>query len=389
MRVDAVSVMEVNLDHIVSNYQVVSRHVSPALVIPVLKGNGYGHGAVAPARVLVGTGCRKLAVARLSEARQLRKAGIGPQDADIIIMGPLLPDELQEAVNLEASVFAGAFWTLACLRRLALGRARPVRFHIKVDTGMGRMGFYPAQVGRVTSLLKSMTNYRLEGVATHLRAPSQQLPCEEQLTRFEEFLAGMSLPRGCLVHMASSSAVVCFPKLNRDAVRVGDLTYGFTSEDHPPFELRPALAYRTRVSQVKVLPAGWHLGYGTSRVTTAPLNTALIGLGTGDGMTGSQAGRGQVLIHGTRCRVLAVCADTSIVDVSHLSGVRVGDEVVYIGTQGREALTARDQAGFAGVGFAELLGKISFRIPRVYYQNRCCVGFMDQDSSGGIASLLS
>ncbi|NPV70082.1 MAG: alanine racemase [Firmicutes bacterium] len=379
---------EINLDNIAFNYETVCRYVAPSEVIPVLKGNAYGHGAVALARVLVEMGCRHLTVAKLTEASQLRKAGIDTSKVDLIIMTAMLPDEIDMAISINASFFVPDFRTLDYLRKVGNRQAWPPRFHIKVDTGMGRMGFMPEEGHAVAMALKSLKGCKLEGFATHLCAAGEDSEQNQrQLERFDAFLAGVNPPDGCLIHMASSSAVCRFPEMFKSAVRVGDLIYGLCGVDNPPFELRPALSCVTRVIQVKSLPPGWHVGYGARQWVRTPMTTATISMGIVDGMMSSQVNRGCVLVNGRRCRLLAACADTAIIDVSDAGGVEPGDNVVYIGSQGSERITAREQAIAAGTGFNELLSKISLRTPRVYCRKGKYAGEMSLGRMDGIAAL--
>ncbi|MGE5483716.1 MAG: alanine racemase [Ignavibacteriales bacterium] len=382
------TVYEINLDNVVFNYETVTEYVAPSQVIPVLKGNAYGHGAVALARVLTEVGCTRLAVAKICEALQIRKAGIGPEKADVLIMTAMLPHEIDRAVEIDASFFVQDFRTLDYVRAVAASLPRPPRIHIKVDTGMGRMGFMPEEGRAVGEALRSLKRCKVEGFGTHLSVAGEESDQNQrQLDRLDAFLADAKPPEGMLIHIASSSAVCRFPKMFKTAVRVGDLIYGFSGVDNPPFEQRPALSCMTRVIQVKRLPPGWHIGYGASRWVKTPIVTATVAMGTGDGLMGSQAGRAHLLIHGKRCRLLATCADTAIVDISAVDGVEPGDVAVYIGRQGGESIGAREQAVAAGTGFSELLSKASLRSPRAYLRHGKCVGEMSFEKTVGYAAL--
>ncbi len=381
-----VTVIDVNLDNIVFNYRTIMDFVRPATVIPVLKGNGYGHGAIALARTLVEEGCRLIALARVEEAAELRRAGIGPEEADLLIMTVPLPEEIDEAVRLDVSMFVPDIARLNYLKKVAAGSGREVRFHLKVDTGMGRMGFMPERAGEVARILRGMTNCRLAGIGTHLCAAGDDSEQNDrQLERFEKFISEVNPPADCLTHIASSSAVARLPKMIKNAVRVGDLIYGFTGLEKTPFEQRPVMKFTTRVIQVKDLPVGWHVGYGSKQWITKLTRTATLSMGTTDGMMGSQVNKGCVLIGGKRCKILATCADSAIVDTTGVASVETGDEVVYIGSQGDDRISAREQAKAAGSGFSELLGKISSRVQRVYLRNGKYAGQTIFGQGDGIA----
>ena len=184
-----VSSMEVDLDAIAFNFRSVASHVAPAVMMPVIKGNGYGHGAVAVARTLVEAGARHLAVAKLVEAWELSQAGI-PSDVDILIMTVTLPEEISCAADTGASVFIPDIERLRHLKSIARGKPQPVGFHIKIDTGMGRLGFLPCEARQVAEELRDAQNTRLLGIGTHLGASwADNDHTTSQIRRFREFVA--------------------------------------------------------------------------------------------------------------------------------------------------------------------------------------------------------
>lgn len=383
------TIFKIDLDNVVHNYETVKKYVFPSEVIPVIKGNAYGHGAIPLARTLVEIGCRRLAVGKVCEAAELRNAGIGSELVDIIIMSGMLPYEIDKAVELDASFFVHDWKTLNYVKSIGSSGRLP-RFHIKVDTGMGRFGFMPEEGQMVGEAVRSM-RCKVEGVGTHLAAADEEEHSLRQLERLDAFLDGMKPPQDLLIHIASSSAVASFPSMFRSAmfrsaVRVGDLIYGFSSVEEPPFKLYPVLSCITTVTQVKRLPPGWHIGYGVDRWIKTPITTAVVAMGATDGLMSSQAGRADMLIHGARCKILAVCADAAILDVSSVNGVEPGDIAVYIGSQGGSVITVPEQARAAGTGHSELLSKASLRTPRLYYRHGKCVGEMSFQRTLGCSS---
>lgn len=387
MKYELNSIIEIDLDKVILNYRTICQFVDPALVIPVLKGNAYGHGIIPIARTLIEGGCRIFAVAKIDEAAQLRRAGITADKANIIIMSALLPSELKVAVELDASVFISDFQQLDHLKMIASGRTRPVDFHIKVDTGMGRTGFMPNEAGKVAQALKDTGNCRLKGFASHLTAPKLKEQNNRQMERFLEFIDTIRPKGDYLMHIASSSAVAKYPEMALNAVRVGDLIYGLCSVEKPPFCLYPVLKYKTKVVQIKNLPKGWHVGYGAERWINKPTRTATLPVGSVDGLMSSQVNKTSFLVNEKKCKLMAVCADSSIIDIDTAGEVKVGDEVVIIGTQGKEELSAYKHALAGGVGFCEFLAKISLRIPRIYIKNGEYAGELSADGAKGVAAL--
>jgi alanine racemase len=335
---------------------------------------------------LVDAGCSRLAVARISEAIELRAAGITPEKANIIIMTAPLPEEIDVALGLDVSVFIPDLERLEYLKRVSARRKRPARFHVKVDTGLGRIGFMPKDAPVVARAIRNLGNCRLEGIGTHLSAAREDTEQNlRQLERFEEFVACVDPPPDCLIHMANSVAILRFPRMIKSAVRIGYLIYGLNLVPNPPIVVKPVLSFTTRVIQVKELPRGWHVGYGTNQWVTEPMRTATVPVGTGDGLLTPQINRAYLLVNGKRCRLLGTCSDMSMIDITVAGPVKVGDEVVYIGRQGDEEVTAIEQRTAAGVGVAELL--TSTRVPRIYLKDAKTVGLMHRDHAEGIAKV--
>jgi len=381
--------MEVNLDNIADNFKSISRYVSPAAVIPVLKGNAYGHGAVAVARVLVEAGATHMAVAKLDEAKELVSAGVDTGKVDILIMTVTLPDEIKEAAELGISMFIPDLPRLQYVKSLARRSSRPVGFHIKVDTGMGRLGFMPDEAPQVAEELRDLGSARLIGIGSHLGASWVETGhSKNQWERFRHFVSVVDPSPEVLVHLAASGGTVRLPYTHMGAVRTGGLTYGLNRIPESPMELKPALAYKTTVGQIKTLPPGWQIGYGTEREVKSPMKTATVPAGALDGVAPWMAGRAHFLVNGVRCRLLTSSMDASIIDIGQAGDVKVGDEVVIIGTQGRFTITGRELIIEASnTGFGTHLGHISTRIPRIYYKNGEYAGMASWIAREGIAAM--
>ncbi|MDP2858407.1 MAG: alanine racemase [Bacillota bacterium] len=379
-----VSRIEINLDNLVANYRSVQSYVSPSLVIPVVKGNAYGHGALAMSRALVEAGANRLAVARIDEAAELRRAGIGP-DVEVILMTVTLPEEIESAATIDASVFVPDLWRLRFVKSLAKRLCRAVRFHIKVDTGMGRIGFMPEDAPAVAKELEHLEGARLMGIGTHLSASWLETEQNQrQFERFMSFVSEVSPTENVLLHVAASSGVARFPEMFMSAVRTGGLMYGL-SRLPTPFELRPVAEYKTRVGQVRHLPAGWHLGYGVDNWVKEPMTTATLPVGSVDGLSSNMVGKAQFLVNGRRCRLVAVCTDNCMIDIRNSPGTNAGDEVVIFGAQGDDRITTNEMIAANGTGFGEFVGKIGLRVPRIYYREGQVAGRMSLFGAQGIA----
>jgi alanine racemase len=377
--------VEVNLDNLVANYRSVQSHVAPSQVIPVVKGNAYGHGAVAISRTLVEAGAKRLAVARIDEASELRRAGIGP-DIEVIIMTVTLPEEIERAAVIDASVFVPDVWRLRLVKSLAKRLGRAVRFHIKVDTGMGRIGFMPEEAPAVARELEDLEGSVLVGIGTHLSA--SWLETEQnrrQFERFERFVAQVRPPEGVLLHVASSAGVARFPGMYMSAVRTGGLMYGL-SRVPTPFELKPVAEYKTRIGQVRRLPAGWHVGYGVDNWVREAMTTATLPVGSVDGLSTNMVGKAHFLVSGRRCRLVAVCTDNCMIDIGNAPDSKAGDEVVIFGAQGDDRITVNEMIAANSTGFGEFVGKIGLRVPRIYFQGGKAAGRMSMFESDGMAS---
>lgn len=366
----------IDLGAIAHNVSAIKAHVGAAVeVIAVVKANGYGHGAIAAARAALRGGATRLAVARVGEGIELRRAGI---TAPILVM-TYTPPEAADAVigaNLTAAVsdwdVAQALWA----RANALGRA--VTVHLKVDTGMGRFGLLPDEVAPFVSQVMALPpGLDLEGLFTHLAvadeiSASSQAYTRQQLATFKAASDAITAAghRIRLRHAANSAAMMTLPDSYFEAVRPGIAIYGMNPSDEvtAPFTLRPALALKSRVARVRTLPPGSSISYGRTFVTERPTPVALIPAGYGDGYRRLISNRGgAVLIRGRRAPIAGrVCMDAFVVDVSGIAGVQRDDEVVLIGAQGDERITAEEVARWGQTVNYDVTTSILPRVKRIY-----------------------
>ncbi|HHY96040.1 MAG TPA: alanine racemase [Firmicutes bacterium] len=356
---------EVSLDTLVENYAEVCRYVAPANVMAVVKGNAYGHGAVATAKALEEAGCRRFAVATVDEALELRAASV---KADVHLLGGLTGEQLRIAVENDLIPFVPDTPRLILLNSFAREVRRQQRYHVKVDTGMGRLGVLPDALDEYMGVALRQEHLYLEGAATHLPLAAIDDPFNNlQFNRFREAarLVEQAVGRKILKHVAASCVTVRFREMHLDMVRVGSLLYGLCHIDFSNvLALKPVLALKTTIVQVKTVPAGWHAGYGATH-SDHPRKLGLLPLGLVDGLMSTYQ-HPQVLIRGEFCPVLSIAADQTIADVSALKEVEVGDDVVVIGWQGGNVISANQVGIASGTNYGEILMKISHRVPHVY-----------------------
>ena len=362
---------EIDLDAIAFNVRAFQRHVGERVkVIAVVKANAYGHGAVPVARAALQAGAAMLAVHRAIEGVELRKAGIA---APILVMGytPASGAPLVAEWQLTPSLITLEFAQALAQSARDLGTTIPV--HVKVDTGMSRFGLMPPEVVAFLLALRQLPGVALEGLFTHFATAdwADQGEARRQLAVFKDLLAaaagaGIDIP---LVHAANSAATMRLPEAHFNAVRPGISMYGMdaSSEWPPVFEIRPALALKSRVCRLRDLPAGAGIGYSRTYITPRPMRVALVPVGYGDGYHRVLSNQGVVLVRGQRAALLGrVSMDQIVVDVSHIPDVQMEDEVVLVGAQGQERLRAEEVARLAGTINYEVTTSLLPRVVRAY-----------------------
>jgi alanine racemase len=310
-------------------------------------------------------------VAIPEEAIPLRMAGM---TCRILVLGPISPAQadLVAAYRLDQCVCDLA--QAEALDRAARAHGRKLSLHLKVDTGMGRVGLRPREVRGVAEKIAGLPSVRLAGLMTHFAESEAEDPAfaREQLARFAEVThelrgAGIAVP---LRHASNSGALLHLPEARLDLVRPGIMLYGYHPRGRQQVAdpgLRPALRLRTAISQIQTVTRGESVSYGRTFVAPRDLRVATLPVGYADGVGRLLSNRGQVLIRGRRVALIGrVCMDMVMVDVTDLSDVRLGDEAVLIGRQGAEEISADEVAEAQGTISYEILSRIGPRVPRVY-----------------------
>ncbi len=355
----------IDLDALRHNFKVVQAHVGEGVrVLAPVKGSAYGHGAVQCAQALEQAGCDAFGVALVEEGVALRKAGIRSTILCLAGVGNRGPEE---AVRWDLTPMVYDLDTASALAAVGRSRGRPVEIHLKVDTGMGRLGVLPGGWPALLDGVGALAGLSVEGIATHFCDADLEEDnfTEMQADRFRQALA-VAADRGFSprwTHASNSAAALRYPQ-SHPMVRAGLALYGVAPRFGPALDLRPVMQVETEVLAVKTLPAGWGVSYGRTWTAREETRVATLPVGYADGYPRALSNRADVLLHGHRCPVRgAVCMDLLNVDVSGVEGpVNAGDPVILLGG----GITASELAERAGTIPYDILCSFSERVPRSF-----------------------
>jgi alanine racemase len=361
----------VNLAALAHNLSCIKRYLSPGCeVMAVVKANAYGHGAVEIAQALARQDIGRLAVASLDEGIALRQAGLS---TPIIVLGALFEEQVSDLVAHRLTPVVSDGRILPALAKAARSHPAPYPIHLKVETGMGRLGFSPEELFSLLDNPIVQSPLQVEGMMTHLADAdgTDSASTERQLGAFRTILEqirqrGFTLP---LIHTANSAAIVRFPEAHFSLVRPGIMLYGYHTlpATVPASDLRPVLSLQTRIVQLRTIPRGGTVSYNGTFVAARPTRIAVLPIGYADGYSRRLSHCGSVLIQGRRAPIVGlVCMDMIMVDVTDLAPVQVGEIVTLIGQQGQESIWADEVADWIGTIPYEVLCGIGSRVPRLY-----------------------
>jgi len=370
---------QVSLENLRYNFGVVQRHIGAGVTVcAVVKADAYGHGATECAKALEQEGARWLGVTSLDEAIPLRDAGIRTR---ILLMTGFWRGEEEELIRLQLTPTVWEPGQVELLEKAAARLSAKLPVHLKVDTGMGRLGVDPEDLYEITSALKASPHLVLEGLSTHL-ASSEILDApsvNEQLQKFEQVRnlmrnEGFDPP---LIHVANTGALISHRESWNSMVRPGIALYGY----HLPFEragrevsgsklrldVKPVLTWKTKILSLRDVRANQALGYGGTYVTKAPARIAVLPVGYADGLNRALSSRGRVIVREHYAPIVGrISMDLTLADVTGLPGIAVGDEVVLLGAVDGLSVDAREHAELASTNVYEILCAISKRVPRKY-----------------------
>ena len=366
--------IEIDEGALANNVRQIRRLIGPQrLLAGVVKANAYGHGAIPVARQILAAGADRLAVATLSEALELRTAGI---DAPILVLGYTPPRQAAEVVRAGVTATVYDVETAQALAEAAAQQGVRAAVHVKVNTGMNRLGLDPEDAPAFLEALRAMATLEAEGVFTHFAtSDTDRAFALVQAARFGAMIAALEAAglRPPLVHAANSAATLTLPETHFDMVRCGIALYGLDPDEEMtplPAGFRPVLSWKAEVAQVRTLPPGAGVSYGLEFVTRRSSTLAVIPVGYADGFPRRPLTSGGVLIHGKEAPIVGrVCMDQSLVDVTDIAAagepVRQGDLVVLIGRQGEAAISAEEAARRIGTINYDVVSRILARVPRI------------------------
>ncbi len=338
-------------------------------ILGVVKADAYGHGMLEVSRVLIRQGVKYLGVASLDEAALLRAARI---KAKIIVLGSILPQEAEGVLKFNVIQTVSDLDIARILSRLAKKKKKKIRIHIKIDTGMGRLGFWHEEAIGFVKKIALLENLIIDGIFTHFPSAESDAPfTQKQIKDFNLLMrslwrCGIDIP---IKHTSNSMALIDFKESRMNMVRPGLIMYGL----HPRIDLfkrlnlRPVLKLKTKIVHLKSVARGRSISYGRTYVAGEDTKIATIPVGYGDGYSRHLSNRANVLIKGKRAPVVGrVCMDMTMVYVGHIRGAKVGDEVVLIGAQGKDIIRAEELANLIYTIPYEIVCNIGRRVPRVY-----------------------
>ncbi len=364
--------VEVDLDNFIANLKEIKRLIGPQVdFMQTVKADAYGHGAIEISNAALKNGARMLGVANADEGVQLRISGI---EAPIVILGPSTAAEIEQIIkyNLTPSVSDADF--VKKLHKALKKSNRKLPVHIEVDTGMGRGGTMHTEALKLILKIAKLSNIELEGVFSHFASSEVMLPYNDKQWRlFTDVLAsleslGINIP---LRHIDNSGAILNYPEFKLNMVRPGLMAYGIypSAETELKAKLAPVMSFKTSVVLLKDFPEGYGIGYGSTYVTQRKTRIATIPVGYGDGYAFILSNQGEALIRGKRAPIVGrISMDMCTIDVTDIPRCAVGDEVVLLGRQGKEYISANEIAQKAKTISYEVLCALGKRAPRVFLQ---------------------
>ncbi|MFS0870563.1 alanine racemase [Paenibacillus xylanilyticus] len=372
---------EINLDHLRNNVDAFRSALPQGMkFLACVKANAYGHGAVETARELERIGVDYLSVAFLDEAIELRQNGI---KAPILVLGYTPPEGIAVAREHDVTITLFSREVLEAIRDLDTGSSHnKLKVHIKIDSGMGRLGLLPGEEALAfIQEVAAMEQVLLEGMFTHYAKADEEDKTYtlEQYRRFRSVVEALR-DQGCvipIIHTANSAAAIDTPELSYNMVRVGISLYGLypsAEVNHQVVKLIPVLTLKTKAVLVKTLPPHWGVSYGTRYVTQGNERIATLPIGYADGFSRMLTGKAQVLVRGRRVPVVGtICMDQCMVSLQSFAEeaeeIQAGEEVVLIGHQSDGIITADEVATQLGTIAYEVICMMAHRIPRIYFRN--------------------
>ena len=360
----------IRLDHLTHNMRLLQELVGNRSLWPAIKANAYGHGAEIVGRHLVQLGYNRLCVAHVAEAIDLIEAGVC---ATFLVLSASLPENSESIVAYDCEPVVCTLEMVEALAQAAARAGKRIAVHLKVDTGMGRIGIRPDEVLAFLARCRDFPTVVVRGLMSHFPLAPEADPsfARQQIVLFRHVQEATKASRIMSYHLANSAAIFDLPEAHCDAARPGIAIYGLkpspTIANPRVHDLKPVLEWQTRITYLKEVPAGTGLSYGHTFHTAQPSLIATVPIGYGDGLSRRLSNNLALVVGGMRCaQVGDICMDQSLVDVTALRGrVQVGDEVVIIGQQGQAVVTVEELANKLGAINYEIVTSIAKRVPRI------------------------
>lgn len=375
---------EINIDYIEDNLKAIKDYIGhDKEVMVVIKADGYGHGAIPIARHLYEAGINSIGVATLNEAIALRDYGI---DIPIVVLGYSPEEEYNLLVDYEIIQTVYKYSMAKGISDVAAQTGKIAKIHIKIDTGMTRLGFYPNdKTVDILVQIQNLPNLDIEGIFTHFAKADDKDNSftKEQIKIFNQFIVklkanGIVIPK---IHASNSAGLIAYKEAHFDIVRAGIALYGLYPSDQidiSVLELKPSLSLKSNIIFLKEVESGVPISYGGTYITSEKCKIATIPVGYGDGYPRSLSSKGRVIIRGQYAPIVGrICMDQFMVDVTYIDNVCEGDEAVLIGSQGDKRVSVEEIASIDGTINYEIVCQLGKRIPRVYYKNGKVVNTVD------------
>lgn len=360
---------EISLDRLRENYRIVQGSAASAKVMAAIKADAYGHGAVEVARTLESEGIYMFGVASVEEGIELRKAGIGSK---ILVLSPILYDQIDEVLEHDIIPTISELGFIDALDRKLKERGRPCLVHVEVDTGMTRTGFSLKEAKQALGTISASPRIRIDGIFSHFPlADKNGSFTRKQIEDFNRFVQDLK-PSGIRygsIHMANSSGIFRWPDSHYDLVRPGIALYGLRSSPAVSYKggFAPVMELKTHVVNVRTVDADTPVSYGHAYLTRRRSTIATISIGYGDGYPRLLSNQGEVLVHSRKVPIIGtICMDLTMIDVTDLADVRVGDVVTVIGREGDSEITAEECAAKADTIVYEITSGIGPRVARIF-----------------------
>ncbi len=366
--------VEVNPDAIEANTKVVKNVLfKSCLLMAVVKADGYGHGAFTVAKAVLRGGAQSLGVATLQEGIDLRQSGI---ECPILVLGNLTnPEELGACIDWDLMPTLSGSKESSLCNQLAKQKNVKVRVHLKVDTGMTRLGCELNEAPALIHEIDNLSSLDLQGIYSHLALADGDLDeTSAQVTamqkqKFDNLISQLAKrSRSLCKHLANSAGTFLDDQLHYDMVRVGLALYGYSpiNQERKDVELQPAISVKARITFVRDVAPGTGLSYGHKFITKVPMRIAVVGIGYADGVARSLSGKISVLVKGQFCpQVGSITMDQLLIDITNFPNIHVGEIVTLIGSDGKKAITASDWSRVIGSIPWEILCSFKYRLPRV------------------------